>query len=80
MLENVGMDQTTWPNFVDTFEKASEASHWLEVINLAGFSTFAMPPLTSMLVSIALQISIEMATNLRSLQRFGYGNNSRLRT
>lgn len=66
ILEDRGIDETTFLAFLDTFDKASEASPWLNAINLAGLATFALPHLTAALVGAAITISVKAAKNVQS--------------
>lgn len=43
MLETCGIDQAMWIDFLNTFEKSSQANPWLNAINLAGIATSFMP-------------------------------------
>lgn len=43
ILENCGIDQATWLEFLDTFQKSSVANPWLNAINMAQFATLAIP-------------------------------------
>lgn len=69
-LEEVGIPCEMWLNFLDTFEKSSQASPWLNAINMAGFATVMLPTLTSMAISVALQISVMIAKDMQSRQRY----------
>jgi hypothetical protein len=69
-LEEVGISCEMWLNFLDTFEKSSQASPWLNAINMAGFVTVMLPTLTSMAISVALQVSVMIAKDMQSRQRY----------
>jgi hypothetical protein len=42
ILENAGVDQATWLQFLETFQKSSVANPWLSAINMAQFATLAI--------------------------------------
>jgi len=69
ILEGSGIDEATWLAFLDTFEKSSEASPWLNAINLASFATLMLPHAASILVSIAIQQTVKVAMDMQSRQR-----------
>lgn len=56
-----GIDQAMFLDFLDTAEKACQASPWLNAINLASIATIWMPSITGMAVSIAIQITTDIA-------------------
>lgn len=69
MLEEVGISCDMWMNFLDTFEKSSQASPWLNAINMAGFATCMLPTYISMAISVAITISVRIAMDMQSRQR-----------
>lgn len=71
-LETKGIDQATFLEFIETFDKASQASPWIQAINLAGFATIALAPPFSILVSIAIQTTVNVATEVHSRTRSKY--------
>ncbi|KAF4976652.1 hypothetical protein FZEAL_6714 [Fusarium zealandicum] len=68
-LENVGIDQTTWLDFLDTFEKSSRASPWIQAINLANIPAMFVPIGASMALSVAIEVAIRAAKNTQNRQR-----------
>jgi len=56
-------------SFLDTFDKSSAASPWLNAINLAGIATIFMQPGFGMLVSIAISKSVKLAMEIQGRQR-----------
>ena len=42
ILENAGIDQETWLEFLDTFQKSSLANPWINAINMAQFATIGI--------------------------------------
>ncbi|KAH9992688.1 hypothetical protein F4779DRAFT_609116 [Xylariaceae sp. FL0662B] len=68
-LRNVGIDQATWLSFLDTFEKSTQASPWIQTINLAGIATGALPSSFAWAVSLAIEKSVGVAENLQANQR-----------
>ena len=68
-LETCGIDQAMFFDFLQTFEKASQASPWLNAINLASIGTFFMPFMTSLLVSVAIQMTVKAAMEVQARHR-----------
>ncbi|KAI1077981.1 hypothetical protein F5B20DRAFT_249227 [Whalleya microplaca] len=68
-LRNVGIEQATWLSFLDTFEKSTQASPWLQTINLAGIAAGALPSSFAWAVSLAIERSVGIAENLQANQR-----------
>lgn len=56
-----GIDQAMFIDFLDTAEKACQASPWLHAINLASIATVCLPSVTGIAVSIAVQIATDIA-------------------
>ena len=61
MLENCGIDQAPWLDFLDTFQKSSAANPWLNAINMAAIATIWIP---SHGVGIAVGYAIQQITNI----------------
>ncbi|KAH0347244.1 hypothetical protein KCU83_g6925, partial [Aureobasidium melanogenum] len=70
VLQDVGIDQPTWLDFLDTLHKSSAADPWLNAINLAAIGTMFMPHVIGFAVSYAIQqatnIAIEMQARFRT--------------
>jgi hypothetical protein len=60
-LNECGIDQDMFIDFLNTAEKACQASPWLNAINLAAIGTMWMPSVTGIAVSIAIQITTDIA-------------------
>ena len=69
VLENCGIDQTTWLEFLDVFQKASAANPWISAINLASFATLAIPSGFGVLVSVAIRQATNLAIEMQSRER-----------
>jgi hypothetical protein len=69
VLMNCNIDQTTWLEFIELFYKASQASPWLNAINLASLAGSVLPHGISMAVSIAVQIGVKIVMEMQSRQR-----------
>ncbi|KAJ3538332.1 hypothetical protein NM208_g5947 [Fusarium decemcellulare] len=69
MLEDVGIDQTTWLDFLDTFDKSIQASPWVQTINLAGIPGFFVPVGPSMAINVAVAVAIKVASETQNKQR-----------
>ncbi|KAK2055256.1 hypothetical protein LY76DRAFT_607829 [Colletotrichum caudatum] len=61
VLAEVGIDQETFVDFIDTFSKALEPSPWFNALNLAGFAGSAMPEPASMLFGLGVEYATEAA-------------------
>ncbi|KAK4696315.1 hypothetical protein P7C71_g1578, partial [Lecanoromycetidae sp. Uapishka_2] len=68
-LDNCGIDQAMFLAFLDTFQKSSEASPWLQAINMAQIGTLFMPTVAGILVSMAIQASVQIAMDVQSRSR-----------
>lgn len=60
-LNECGIDQDMFIEFLNTAEKACQASPWLNAINLASIGTMWLPSVTGIAVSIAIQITTDIA-------------------
>ena len=60
-LENCGIGQAMFIDFLNTAEKSCQANPWLSAINLASIGTMWMPSVTGIAVSIAIQIATDVA-------------------
>jgi hypothetical protein len=63
------IDQTTFSDFLDLFDKASAASPWLNAINLAGLAFSFLPHGISMTISVAIGIAVKAAMEMQSRKR-----------
>ena len=70
-LATKGVDQAMFLDFLQTFEKASEASPWINAINLAGVATTFIPDgfAVGLAVGLAIQMSVRVAMDLQSRSR-----------
>lgn len=66
VLEDVGIDQDSFLDFIDKLNKAVEPSPWIQAINLAGFAAQHVPLAVSMAVSVALKITADSASEVHS--------------
>ena len=71
MLDNVGIDQTTWFNFLNTFDESTRASPWIKAINLANIPGMLVPIGPAIAISIAIDITIKAAQNTQTKQKYG---------
>lgn len=69
VLEAKGIDQEIFLEFIETFDKASRASPWIQAINLANFATIPLAPPFSSLVSIGIKMAVDTATEMHSRRR-----------
>ncbi|KAK6218877.1 hypothetical protein QIS74_06086 [Colletotrichum tabaci] len=61
LLADVGIEENTFLDFIDTFNKALEPSPWINALNLAGFAGSAMPEPASMLFGFGVEYATEAA-------------------
>lgn len=66
VLENAGIDQDTFLDFLDQLNKAVEPSPWIQAINLASFAGQAVPEPFTMLVAIATKMVTDAAAEVHS--------------
>lgn len=69
VLEDCGIDQATFLDFLKTFHSASKSSPWLQVINIAAAGAGFVPSPIAMGVSIAVQFAVGVAMELQSRNR-----------
>jgi hypothetical protein len=73
VLQDAGIDQPIWLDFLDTLQKSSAADPWLNAINFASIGTMFMPHVIGFAVSYAIQqatnIAIEMQARFRCVYR-----------
>lgn len=69
MLENAGVDQAAWLDFLDKFDQSTRASPWIEVINFAELGGFFVPIAPSIAISAAVYKTIEVAKDVQGRQR-----------
>ncbi|ROW08050.1 hypothetical protein VPNG_06101 [Cytospora leucostoma] len=66
ILEDVGIDQEAFLDFIDKLNKAVEPSPWIQAINLAGFAAQHVPLAVSMAISVALKLTADAASEVHS--------------
>jgi hypothetical protein len=69
-LEEVGIDQAMFLDFIETFDKSTQVSPWIAAINLANFATFAMAPPFSLLVSAAIMQTVKVISEVQVRARY----------
>ncbi|ETN43383.1 uncharacterized protein HMPREF1541_02542 [Cyphellophora europaea CBS 101466] len=73
LLETSGIDQKTFLDFLEDFDKASKASPVFDVINLACFAVGFIPNPIAMAVTTAVQVASRTAQEMQSrYRRNGY--------
>lgn len=71
VLEDCGIDQATFLDFLKTFHAASKASPWLNVVNAAAAIAGMAPSVIAMGVSIAVQVVTRTAMEVQARTRYG---------
>lgn len=66
LLENVGIDQTEFLDFIDKLNKAVQPNPWLQAINLATLAAQNVPEPVSLAVSIATKMAADAASEIHS--------------
>jgi hypothetical protein len=69
LLMDSGIDQITFFEFLDLFDRASAASPWLNAINLASLAFSFLPMGISMAISVAIGIAVKATMEMQSRAR-----------
>jgi len=69
VLNDCGIDQATFLDFLKTFYAASKSSPYLQVINIAAMITGNVPSVIAMGVSIAVQVAVGVAMEVQARSR-----------
>ncbi|KAH7351267.1 hypothetical protein BKA65DRAFT_396841 [Rhexocercosporidium sp. MPI-PUGE-AT-0058] len=69
VLEDVGIDQATFLEFLKTFKKICEADGWLEAVNIAAAGAGFVPSVIAMTVSTAVQFAVGVAMEVQRRSR-----------
>jgi hypothetical protein len=78
VLEDCGIDQATFLEFLKTFQESCKADKWLQVVNLSAGIVGLVPGPITMGVSMAVQFAVGVAMELQRLSRF-VGSSSNMR-
>lgn len=70
ILMNADIDQAMFLDFLELFDKASQASPLLNAINLAGLAFSFLPFGISMAISVAIAISVKVAMEMQGRSRY----------
>lgn len=68
-LQNVGIDQETWFDFIESLNEASLANPWINALNLASLATSPLPSAISMAVSTAIMVATTIAIETQGRYR-----------
>jgi hypothetical protein len=69
-LANMGIDQATWLDFIETFNEASLANPWINALNLASIATNALPTAIGFAVSFAIMVATSIAMETQARYRY----------
>jgi hypothetical protein len=69
VLEDCGIDQATFLDFLKTFHKSSREDPWLDVVNLAAAVAGFAPSAIAMGVSIGVQVAVGVAMEVQRRTR-----------
>jgi hypothetical protein len=70
VLEDCGIDQATFLDFLKTFHQACKESPWLQVVNIAASGAGMVPSPIAMGVSIAVQFAVGVAMEVQRRTRY----------
>lgn len=73
-LANMGIDQATWLDFIETFNEASLANPWINALNLASLATNALPSAIGFAVSLAIMVATSIAIETQSRYRYPFSS------
>ncbi|CAD0094261.1 unnamed protein product [Aureobasidium vineae] len=65
ILSSRNISQTTFLDFLETFNKSTQASKWIAALNLASIGTIWLPTVTSILVSMAITAATTAAMEVQ---------------
>jgi hypothetical protein len=65
ILSTRDIDQATFLDFLDTFNKSTQATKWIAALNLASIGTIWLPTVTSILVSMAITAATTAAMEIQ---------------
>jgi len=68
-LQNLGIDQETWFDFIETLNEASLANPWINAINLASIAASPLPFAISTAISMAIMVATTVAIEAQSRYR-----------
>lgn len=66
LLENVGIDQPEFLDFIDKLNKAVQPNPWLQAINLATLAAQHVPEPVTLAISIATKMAADAASEIHS--------------
>jgi hypothetical protein len=66
LLDQVGIDQTTFLDFLDNLNKSLAPSPWIQAINLAAFAGQMVPEPFTIMISIAVKMVADAASEIHS--------------
>lgn len=69
ILDTCSISQTAWFDFLTTFNTATQASPWLQTINLASFALHGVAPGVAIAIQIAIAVAVKAASEMHSRQR-----------
>jgi hypothetical protein len=72
VLNDCGIDQATFLDFLKTFHAASKSSPYLQVINIAAMVVGNVPSVIAMGVSIAVQVAAGIAMEVQTRSRYAF--------
>lgn len=70
ILDTHSIEQDMFLDFIETFDRASQASPWINAINLASLFTSFLPEAISMAVSVAIRIATKVAIEMQGRERY----------
>ncbi|KAI9928694.1 hypothetical protein ASPWEDRAFT_103026 [Aspergillus wentii DTO 134E9] len=68
-LQNMGINQDMWFDFIETLNEASLANPWINAINLASIAFSPLPTVISQSISMAIMVATTVAIEAQSRYR-----------
>ncbi|PYH97261.1 hypothetical protein BO71DRAFT_481287 [Aspergillus ellipticus CBS 707.79] len=68
-LQNMGINQETWFDFIETINEASLANPWINALNLASLAASPLPFLISTAISTAIMVATTIAIETQGRYR-----------
>ncbi|KAF4624592.1 hypothetical protein G7Y89_g13578 [Cudoniella acicularis] len=69
VLEEAGIDQAMFLDFLDTFNKSTEASPWINVLNFANIAGFFVPFGIGVAIQVAVTLTIKVSQEIQGRTR-----------
>lgn len=68
-LQNVGIDQDSWIDFIETFNEACLPNPWINALNLASLAASPLPGVIAQAISTAIMVATTVAMEVQGRYR-----------